>query len=445
MKITISPEQQLHELKNKMYSPLCGLLTSYGYNIHERFGPRVYVSGGELTGAHLLVGQQAPKPGSYHIGGTGILGYEAAIKTYGETAERYAGVISALQISDKGRFESYDSLVMENEPVLSSGKMDLFDLESLPHPFPFLKFDPASPITWIQADNIGFGEDRKWIPAQQFMIGYSPRTDEGERRFSAAVSTGTAVHTSRIKALQSALYELIQIDSAMGHWYGRTSAVRIGFDSRVKDLQHVLDKHMRKGGSRAEFYLLPSPDLPGFSVACLILEPFGRVPVVSVGLGAADSLEKSMYKAWLEGVGVKTLASWSLVNRLSEEGVGDVDTSAMYDLDSSVIHAAFPEGASKVFERFGSSAMTNASDLPADVERDDDEDVRHIIGAFKRSGKELYCSDLTTRDIASSGFKAIRVWSPDTLSLCLPSAPPNKHKRFNDYGGFAHVDPHPYP
>jgi hypothetical protein len=37
----------------------------------------------------------------------------------------------------------------------------------------------------------------------------------------------------------------------------------------------------------------------------------------------------------------------------------------------------------------------------------------------------LYRQDLTSSDVAELGFVVERVWSPDTLSLPLPSAPPS--------------------
>jgi hypothetical protein len=67
------------------------------------------------------------------------------------------------------------------------------------------------------------------------------------------------------------------------------------------------------------------------------------------------------------------------------------------------------------------------------------------VEGFRDAGLRLVTLDLTTPDLADLGFVVVRVWSPDTLSLALPSAPPTAHRRFGAYGGATHRDPHPYP
>lgn len=80
-----------------------------------------------------------------------------------------------------------------------------------------------------------------------------------------------------------------------------------------------------------------------------------------------------------------------------------------------------------------------------DVDAGPEEQVRLLAGAFNATGKELVVLDLTTADVRALGFRSIRVWSPQTLSLSLPSAPPLAHPRFRAYGGARDGHPHPYP
>lgn len=444
--ISQAPDQLIQNYRARMYSPLCGLVVAIGYSAHGRKGPRVSVAGGELTGVHVLQDQKAPRPGSYHIGGSGIVPFEPSIKTFGESAERYAGSIAALDPEVEHKFAPHSAMKDQGYNIIDASKLLVLDENTARSAkIPFMPFDAEAPITWIEADNIGAGGGRKWIPAQQFFVGYPVRIHEGEPWLEAAVSTGTAVHTDYPRALLAALYELVQIDSAMGHWYGRQESIEVELDDRTARLGRVLSRHMPAGGYRTEFHLLPNADLPGFAVACLLHEPQGRVPVVAAGLGADQCLERAMYKAWLEGVGVRSLAEWSLVNTYLEKGSVQQDTEAMLDLDSNVVHAAQAEGAAAVRQRFSGARRVPAADLPPDSNLGVSEEVRRTVRAFRETEKELFLRNITTPDVASLGFRAMRVWSPDTLSLSLPSAPPQRHARFDEYGGFARSIPHPYP
>lgn len=446
VRVQQAPDQLIRGYRSRMYSPLCGLVVAVGCSTHGRRGPRVSVAGGELTGVHVLQDQNAPRPGSYHIGGSGVVPFESEIKTFGESAERYAGSIAALDPDLEEIFASHDKMRADGYDVLDASKLYLTD-PAAPHSgaYPFQTFDPTAPMTWVQAENLGQGSGCRWIPAQQFLVGYPVRAHDGEPWLAAAVSTGTAVHTDYDRALLAAVFELVQIDSAMGHWYGQRRSIRLDLDDRVARLCRLLDKHMPPGGYVPEFHLLPNADLPGFTIACLLHEPQQRVPVVSAGLGADATLEGAMYKAWLEGVGVRSLAEWSLVNTHLESGTTEGDVDAMLDLDSNVVHAAQPAGAAAVHERFRDCDRQPTSALPPDSRLDAGAEARRMIWAFRDTDKELYARDLTTTDVRSLGFRAMRLWSPDTLSLCLPSAPPQQHRRFDAYGGFARRIPHPYP
>ena len=68
-----------------------------------------------------------------------------------------------------------------------------------------------------------------------------------------------------------------------------------------------------------------------------------------------------------------------------------------------------------------------------------------LINQFISTGKELLYLNLTTHEAKELGFVVTRVWSPDSLSLCLPSMVQKAHARFQAYGGVKHVHPHPYP
>jgi thiazole/oxazole-forming peptide maturase SagD family component len=450
--VTTDPNQALAEYRRRMYSPLCGIVTSVGYSLRARGGPRVYVAGGDLCGVHALLGQRAPKAGSYHIGGSGVHPFEPEIRVYAEAAERYSSAVAVLHSDLPTRWSSFRQMMADGLPTIDARYLDVAGSSPSAHG-PYDRFATDAPMTWVLAPVLAGGPEAGpgsvWLPAQLFFVGYNPRRHDGEPWLQAAVTTGTAVHTTYPRAIAAAAYEIIQVDATMGHWYGRRSELlQVVPDERTRRLDSLLARHNRRSTYELTFFYIPSPDLPDFSVACVIAERGGHAPAIAVGLGADPRLERAMYKAFLEGTGVRTLAEWGLISHRVNMAEA-LDPATMFDLDSNVSHYADPPHGRAVLDRFRSSPKAHASDLPADLPADlvadDDALAKHLLERFRATGKELFYRDITPPDVASVGFRAVRLYCPQTLSLCLPSAPPARHPRFAAYGGFTHSEPHPYP
>src|SRR4051812_16460239 len=162
----------IHRLRTRMHSPLCGLMPALGAIAGPRRAPRFAVLGGDMTGVHVLRGQEPPKVGSYHIGGSGIIEYEALIRALGETAERYSGFVAAVSGRFPIEFASHATMVAAGRQVLTADAFRVFTDEQLDRPaFPFDRFDPQSPIAWIEVPSLT-SSGPEWIPAQLFLIGH---------------------------------------------------------------------------------------------------------------------------------------------------------------------------------------------------------------------------------------------------------------------------------
>ncbi|WP_167756568.1 MULTISPECIES: YcaO-like family protein [unclassified Amycolatopsis] len=422
-----------------------------GFLYGPRFGPRFMCAGGDLTGVHVLRDQPAPKPGSYHIGGYGVLPFESHIRTLGETIERYAGYVAAVSGRFPVLFRPYSRMLADGLPVPGESVFDFFDEEQLRRRgFPFAPFDAEAPIGWIRVASLSDGEDA-YVPAQLFLVGYVVRDLDGEPWLNAAVTTGTAAHTTGGAALLSAMQEAIQLDAAIGHWHGARRSTRIQADRRTQALEQIIAAYLPPHLPKPEFHLLPSADLPGHVVACLLRDPNDAFPAIVVGMGVDGRLAQAMYKSLLEAMGVRHLAVIAAVNDQASiaGGVGSAHRSSEdrghYDLESNVIRYARPDQAHLVERRFADHDVSRATELPPDDVRPLEVQARQIVAAYRETGKRLYYADLTTPDVRDLGFLVSRVWSPDTLSLPLPDAPPAVHPRFAAYGGFQSHAPHPYP
>jgi thiazole/oxazole-forming peptide maturase SagD family component len=430
-------------LVQRLVSPMCGLDQGIGFLLRDRLEPRFVVSGAQLTGAYQLAGHA--QPGEYHIGGTGVTLDEALIRALGETTERYAQVISAVVHTYSTALASHRELTAAGEPTLPADAFRFFAPEEYREPtFPFQPFDPDAPLSWLRVPSI-LTDEESWVPAQLLLVGYVPRRHLGEPWLLSAVSTGTAAHTDPHLALRNALLELVQIDAAMGHWYSSAPSSSIRLDARTKRLERLIDRTFVPGQPRPTFYWLESAGLAGFPIACVLEERPGKRPAIGVGLGIDLRLERAMYKALLEAVGVIQLAKVTLLNRAVGEGGASIDATSIFDLDSNVAYYAEPGRQARLQEKFPESCEISASSLPPDAVISPPEEVGQLLNGFKAAQLRLFSLDLTTPDLRDLGFVVSRVWSPDTLGLALPSAPPTRHPRFAAYGGVAHREPHPYP
>ena len=422
-----------------MSGSFTGIAQQMGAVARGRNEPRLCVIGGEMTGVHELTHRAPPPPGSYHIGGCGLTFQDAVIRTLGETVERYASFVSAAHPRGRAVRCSYQELVSrDGGPILVPDRLRWFTDEQLQRPgFPCARFDADAMTGWVEARSLLSGR-ACWVPAQEAFPGYVGQPNE--YRFVPGVTTGSAAHTRLDLALRNALLELVQIDAAMGHWYSTGQAVPIGSDGRTSALDRVIHSRLPTRAQRPRFFWLPSADLPGFAVACLVESD--AEPRVGIGLGCDLRLDRAMAKAFLEGAAVAELAKVILFrHRVRDVRPRGAD---LYDLDENVGYYA-DENRDLLGERFTDRAPLAPSRLPPDRAGQPLDDVEHLIAGFAGSEKELVVLDLTTPDVAELGFVALRTWSPDVLTLCLPSAPPLEHPRFAAYGGAVDVGPHPYP
>jgi thiazole/oxazole-forming peptide maturase SagD family component len=443
--VHIDEDQRVEALRRRMHDPVCGLLKSMGFLIRGRTGPRMIIGSGDVTGVHILNNQPPPRPGSFHLGGAGIVPFESRIRILAETLERYAGHAAAAGGLLPVRHATWQELTAEGQRCLAAEDMEVFSPAQFAQPgFPFAPFAADAPIGWVTLPSLVGGADTL-VPAQWFLLGYLPRV--GEPWMGTAVTTGTAAHTDPVRALLSALEEIVQLDAAMGHWNGEGRSIRIRHDRRTDPVRRLIDRQPAAFGLEPEFYLLPNADLPGFNVACLLRQPKGIAPQVAVGLGSGADLLQSMYRSLLEAAAVQWLAAWVLIEERAgrSPGEGPGDNRNLFNLEGNVGLAAGDSGGLAVAERFARCTEARASDLPADHRGDVRSAVRTLVNAFRDTGKRLYWADLSTPDIASLGFTVMRAWSPDTLSLSLPGAPESRHRRFEQYGGFRDAVPHPYP
>ena len=208
-------------LLQNMLSPLCGLSQRLGLVNRSPYEVNTFTAAGELSGVHHLLGRPEPNRGGYHIGGSGIFFDEAVIKTLAESIERYAQLMIEAEHAFEFVFKPYTELD-KSADMLDEVYLNFFDEQQLANQtFPFSPFNKEQPLGWIKTRSALHRQYYMWVPAQLLLIAYDLKKDQGEKCLNAAVTTGTAAHVNHELSTINAILELIQIDAAMGHWYGQ--------------------------------------------------------------------------------------------------------------------------------------------------------------------------------------------------------------------------------
>ena len=264
---------------------------------------------------------------------------------------------------------------------------------------------------------------------------------------------------------------MLQVDATVGHWYSKSIAKRIETSPssapRIFKLLRHLSAWLDRSEGNVEFYSIEQPEeLPVYVAACVIRRP-RTFPALMIGHGVAFDLERAMYRALYEAIPILLVSQIQTVRKmygdpspdetsLSKPSVSirelfsELRTDRVTDLETAVAYYALPENAEKLFPgRFNPDQMVTSTEIyeripPIWKGLSAVLQIEAMLRAIMRHFR-IFAMDLTAPDTEKLGLRVTRFFSPDLLSLPIPSFPEAAHPRFSAYGGFRSTEPHPYP
>ena len=384
----------------------------------------------------------------FHLSGYGTFYEEALIRLVGEAIERYALLVAPFTMAERIRYATYDDIARHGR-VVPFEYLRLFsegDYERLNrgHFHGMRRLERTDVVGWLQCPSLFDADEDIWIPAQMLFVGYKFNRAAGETAFTPGFSTGTAAHMSAEKALQNALLEFIEIDALMLHWYTGMTAPQVTIDNlNVAALApSILGRDAQYDVIALDLSVLRGVDAHVFASAVICKRP--KNPFLMLGAQGHLNPVKALYRSLMEAVSISFLGIYGPLylpkQYLSKRrGFTDLDTNVAFFVSAE--DAALKRNLIEklIGGRRVLSGMRNyeSGDVSGDTRR-----LVEQLAAFSEYGVFL---DITPPETASRGWKVMRAFLPELVTMCVPGVPYTEHPRIKAHGGVRNEYPHPLP
>ncbi|MFB6118717.1 YcaO-like family protein [Halosegnis sp.] len=298
----------------------------------------------------------------------------AFMKALGEALERYAAGVYRVASFERG-------------PA---------DLPAVP---------PASFVTAPDSEASGPDDSLPWVPGERLATAEAVELPAEfvhfpppETRYRPAITTGLGLGNGGVEALLAGLYEVLERDAAMLAWYSTFEPLGLAVDA---ERYRELAKRARSESLKATALLLTQDvDVP--VVAACVHRDSGPWPRFAVGMSAdldpsaaaADALAEAL-QSWLE------LRGMGREEARSEPGAVDS-------------YAEFPPAAREFVDP--ATTVPAASVGPSSTPEGETE-LEAVVDRAVDAGLEPCAARLTTRDLETLGFEAVRVVVPTAQPL----------------------------
>ena len=297
----------------------------------------------------------------------------AFVKALGEALERYCAGVYREAAFERGTAGQLHGAVPPDQFVL---------------PW-YGDADPGTPLDWHRGQRLDTG-DAAWLPAE-FVV-FPPPTEE--RR--PAVTTGLGLGNGTVGAALSGLYETVERDAAMLSWYSTFEPLGLriddeGFESLARRARSV-----------------------GLDVSAVLLTQDVDVPVVAAAVERDDWPRFALGSdADLDpAAAARSALAEALQNWMELRGMGPDDAA---DVDGAIGEYAADPGEAADF--VAPERTVPAASVAPDEELAGRDELTALSDRVVAADLTPYVARLTTRDVASIGFEAVRVLVPAAQPL----------------------------
>jgi len=341
-----------------------------------------------------------------HAAGVAADWNPAFVKALGEALERYAAAVYRTDGMTTGPAGDLRNAVPPSAFVTADS---------------FATPDPSDPVAWVEGEDLHDGAEAT-LPAE-FVVFPPP-----EARHRPSITTGLGLGSSGTGALLSGLYETIERDAAMLSWYSTYEP--LGLDVEDDSFETLARRARSEDLETTTLLLTQDVDVPVVA-ACVHRE--GEWPRFAAGMDAGIDPAAAATGALEEAI-----QNWLELRGMGPEGARSEGNIGEY--------AGFPGPAREFVDP--ATTVPAESVGPADPPSGPGE-LDALLERLGDVGLRAFAARLTTRDLETLGFEAVRVLVPSAQPLFTGEAFFGQRAREipRSLGFVPRLDrePHPFP
>jgi ribosomal protein S12 methylthiotransferase accessory factor len=376
---------------------------------------------------------------SPHAGGAGLRLEEATNRAMGELVERYAWfayegsgcvVASFKELVERGCRPAPREYLSYFSPEQCDSKT-----------FPFAQFTDGTQVPWISGVNLLDGSST-YVPKQLVSLTGGESSTETPPVFYPT-SSGCALATSMEEAMAKGLLEAVERDAIMIRWYARLPPPRLDIDPT-----ELLPEALRGGLEIRLHDLSLDGEIPVAGATCI--ERTGRPCFFLIGAAAAPDIWTAARKALLE-VG----QGRPFIKYLVEGSKAPSQDTLFGDFESNLRFYAEPCNARYVEWFLQNNVLSPRTVSPAAEVKNSRHKLMELLDRCQSMALTPIAFDLTTEEMVGAGLFGCKIFVPELVPLCVPSAPFLAHPRLARFIHSGKLDgrslgvpewiPHPFP
>ncbi|HSF30587.1 MAG TPA: YcaO-like family protein [Candidatus Tectomicrobia bacterium] len=326
----------------------------------------------------------------------------AIAKAVGEAVERYCAALYEVEELPLSSFESAPF------PCVPPSEFALYSWGQYEQPgFPWVPFDPTTPVRWTAALD-PLDDETVHIPAAMVFVPYFFYQGSGEAPIVQPISTGLACHCSPSEAALSAACETIERDAFMITWQARLARPQVRIETLSDANYDLVERFERTGAVVTLLDITMDTAVP--TILAVLRHASPTAPALVFAAASAMTSEEAVRKS-LEELAHTRRYSQRIKSHLPRLAP-DPSYSNVVDQISHLNFWGDHSNALLAEFIFSSEERVDFDQIANLATGDPERDLQILCDRLRAMGHRLLLADLTTPDVRDLGLTIVRAIIP---------------------------------